>query len=438
MKRHFFLFSVIIIQTFFLLVQLKNHNLYLRDSAEYLTEASNITNRGIFYCASLDENINPSQYTRRPPLYPMFIGFSHLFFASDLFIILLQNILSVLSILLMRKTAMEWGYLRKTDHWVILAFIFSPAQFIYAQLIMSEILFQFILVLAIRYFVLYLKRGRLNLLLIYNLLIFFAAFTKPVMYLFVFPNLLYFSWISLRKKTMRPLLMSLIPILLVFVYCFRNLEKTGKFSFSSIQTTNLINYNIYYFLMNQDGKATADEVIDNFYKKSGTINNYSKRMDFLSGSARKVIMEQPFEYGWFHIKGMLRFFLDPGRFDLVNFIHSSETGKNGFLYYLNTGGISGALRFLFSGGTGGLSLLLIFIFLVNLVKLAGLVLFAFNRQVDWRLKVFLYLLLLYLAFATGPLGASRFAMPLIPLLIFMAFTAGNRDVLMQFTGKSGK
>ena len=432
------MFSVIIIQTFFLLVQLKNHNLYLRDSAEYLTEASNITNRGIFYCGSLDENINPSLYTRRPPLYPLFIGFSHLFFASDLFIILLQNILSVLSILLMRKTAMEWGYLRKTDHWVILALIFSPAQFIYAQLIMSEILFQFILVLAIRYFVLFLKKGRLNALIIYNFLIFLSAVTKPVMYLFLLPNLFFFFWITLRKKTVRPFLVSLIPVVLVFAYCFRNLEKTGKFSFSSIQTTNLVSYNVYYFLMNQEGKATADEVINDIYKKSNVIDNYGKQMDFLSGSARKVIMERPFAYGWFHIKGMFRFFIDPGRFDLVNFIHSSETGKNGFLYYLNTGGISGALRFLFSGGMGGLSLLLIFIFLTNLVKLAGLVLFAFNRQVDWRLKVFLYLLLLYLAFATGPLGASRFAMPLIPLLIFMAFTAGNRDVLLQFTGKSEK
>ena len=154
------------------------------------------------------------------------------------------------------------------------------------------------------------------------------------------------------------------------------------------------------------------------------MHDYSDRMDVLSHGTREIIFDSPLRYAWFEVKGMIRFFIDPGRFDLVSFMGQHTKGGKGFLYYLNAQGLRGALRFLFSGG-GGMSLLLVFILLANLIKTGGLLLFSLNSRVDPHIKIFLLLLILYIAFATGPLGASRFAMPLIPLVIFMALAQGN-------------
>jgi len=100
--------------------------------------------------------------------------------------------------------------------------------------------------------------------------------------------------------------------------------------------------------------------------------------------------------------------------------------------------VKGAVRFLFSDGVGGMSFFLVFIMLANLLKIGGIALFTLNRKVDIHIRFFLVLLIIYLVFATGPLGASRFAVPLIPLVIFMTFTHGNLDVLkaINFRGRN--
>ncbi len=132
MKKPYFLISIILIQLFFFLVQVKNHSLYLNDSKEYLTEAYNISHHGTFYCGLAGQEKDPALFTKRPPLYPLLIALAHLLSSNDMIIILLQNILSVFSILLMKKTAAEWGYLKNKDAWVLAVLIFSPAQFIYS------------------------------------------------------------------------------------------------------------------------------------------------------------------------------------------------------------------------------------------------------------------------------------------------------------------
>jgi len=311
MKKHYFLLSVILLQTFFFLVQLKNHNLYLKDSAEYLTEAANIADSGTFYAGSANQEINPALYTRRPPLYPLFIRFARIFSASDILVILLQNILSVLSIMLVRKTALEWGYKRNRDQWALLLLIFTPAQFIYANLVMSEILFQFILILMIRYFLRYLADKKGSHLLLYNLFIFIAAAVKPVMYLFVIPNLLFLAWLSVKGKSVRPVLTALIPLFLVLGYSQWNTMRSGRFEFSSIQTTNLVNYNTYYFLAKTHGEKYAENTVDSIYAVANKFDSYGERMAYLDHTAMKVIKAEPVKYSWFHFKGMVRFFLDP-------------------------------------------------------------------------------------------------------------------------------
>ncbi len=287
---------------------------------------------------------------------------------------------------------------------------------------MSEILFQFLIILLVRFFILFVRKGRFSDLLFYNLFIFLAAVTKPVMYIFVVPNLVLMAWLGVKSRTFRPVLLALIPSFLVLAYAQWNVKRTGNYSFSSIQTTNLINYNLYFFLMNQHDADYASYVIDSLYNTVDPGTDYSQSTTALQKSARKIMFDKPLQYGWFHVKGMLRFFLDPGRFDLVSFFFPKSSEEKGILYYLNANGIKGAWRYLFSGSLGYLGLFLILIFIVNSIKSIGLILFTLNKRIDLRIRVFLIALLFYLAFVTGPLGASRFAMPVIPLVVFMAFS----------------
>lgn len=93
----------------------------------------------------------------------------------------------------------------------------------------------------------------------------------------------------------------------------------------------------------------------------------------------------------------------------------------GFLNYLNSGGLAGVRRYLLRQNIFLVVTILIITF-VNLVKTAGLILFTLQSSIDIRVRLAIIVLVGYIALATGPLGASRFSMPFIPILIFSATT----------------
>ena len=134
-----------------------------------------------------------------------------------------------------------------------------------------------------------------------------------------------------------------------------------------------------------------------------------------------MILDIPLRYAWFQLKGMIRFFIDP--LGLTCELHGYHTRGKGIPYYPNAQGLRGVLHLRFSGG-GGMSLLLGIYLLANFLKTGGLLLFFLDNRVDLHLKIFL-LLLIISSPCNGPPGASRFAMPLVPLIIFMALAQGN-------------
>ena len=162
--------------------------------------------------------------------------------------------LSLISILLLRRAAVSWGYSTSSDSLALLFLIFSPAQFIYSQLVMSEIVFQFMLVMMILFLLKYLERERFSDLALYSVFMFLAALTKPVMYLFRHPVLLFPRLGEPPEENVPLVLTSLIPLVLIFGYCSWNAERTGRFAFSSIQSTNLVNHNTDFF---PDGRRTG-------------------------------------------------------------------------------------------------------------------------------------------------------------------------------------
>jgi hypothetical protein len=193
----------------------------------------------------------------------------------------------------------------------------------------------------------------------------------------------------------------------------------------------MVNYNLRYFIMAQEGSDQATELIDSLYVHCGEMTGYPEKNRCLMQGVRERIMNQPFAYGLYHLKGSVRYFLDPGRFDLATYFSLQTAESPGILKVVHQEGFTGIVRFMKSHGWGWVVVLgMIGIF--KLLKLTGFLIFLFRGKSGLPFRIFLALLVGYLAIVTGPLGASRFLLP-VELIITGAALKGW-IMLWQGTG----
>nr|WP_281397749.1 glycosyltransferase family 39 protein [Winogradskyella flava] len=398
----------------------QNNYFVLRDSSEYFNLAKNIISDFQFYSGDLSESINPEFYTKRPPLYSLFIILATGFLNSKISILCIQSVLSVSSILI-TKSIFE-SYFGKANSLVLFLFIISSLnQFIYSNLLMSEIFLQFLIVITIYVLHKFLTKKSSKYLIFYQILVALLFLAKPVFYLFVFPNIVITYYISRRINYKRGVIYSIIPLLALFLYCQWNFKRTGAYNFSSIQQYNIVNYNLRYFHTNKYGPEYAQSINNLIKQESRKINNYPERLDYLNNTSIDYIKKDFFHYSIFHIKGVFRIFIDPGRFDMSNFFGlNSEKEEVGLLKHLNESGIKGGLNYL---KTQPVLIIICFnlVLLFNILKFLGFGYFLATKLRHSKLIFWIILILiLYVAFLTGPLGASRFMVPILSLYLFIA------------------
>ena len=406
------LITVVLLHLGFMVIQLLRQNYFLDDSREYLRMADNMLSDGMLYCGDTGKAIDPALYTKRLPGYPAFLALTRIFTTSMVPVIILQLLLSLGSVMLMLKIFSP----QKQSTSILLAMlVFFPAQFIYTNMIMTEILFQFMLMLAALILYRYVQTEKISLLWPYQLLLVTAILIKPVMYLFIVPNIILFIILYYKSRQRLVLISAFIPVIFVIILGGVNQQRTGYYHISSIQQINLVDYNLYYFLMDRDGKEAASAVKEQVYATCDSQKDFKEKSECLTGAVTSVFKEDLKGYALFHLKGMIRFFIDPGRFDIYNYFGIERESGKGFLYHLNEGGLKGAWRYFISQPVLVIILLLL-IALVNLLRLFGFLAFLFNRSFKPEFRLFLFFLIAFLAFATGPLGASRFMLPVVLLL----------------------
>lgn len=416
-KNRFFIISIVFIHVCFFVWQILHGNYLLTDSLEYLKAAANLKSDFILYCGDLDKPVITEFFSRRPPVYPLFLVACQLISPGMIVVIVIQNILSITGIHIVRKIILNFGYKEKYDPLLIVLLLFTPAQFIYANMIMSDTLFQFFIILIVWFFIKFMNERRYIYGFFYSIILSLSVLTKPVFVFFIFANVLFFIWISFKRASLKPLLLSLIPLLLLFTYQYRNYRQTGVFEVSSLVSTNLVHYNAYFVLVYSEGLQKADSTIayiDNFSKHRKTYKDdvVSQKQQFI-----EIVKKYPVSYAIFHAKGMAAFFLDPGRFDLVSFFNPNAAKGNGLLYYINQDGLKGTLAFLFSESFV-LLIFLVLIFMLNIFKLLCFIRYIFQRSyVNTYGKWFVVFLISYIAFVTGSIGLSRYMMPVVPLYI---------------------
>ncbi|GAA4312775.1 hypothetical protein GCM10023183_31980 [Nibribacter koreensis] len=306
---------------------------------------------------------------------------------------------------------------RKYPVLLLAAVVLYPAQVIYANIVMSEMLVQALL---LGYFVALLhfnRKGQPHYFLVAGFFLMVAMLTKPLFYPFTFLFLAWGVFLSFKQKRALLLLYAVLPLAVAVGYQKYNEHRTGYFHFSSIQEINLRQYNAFGVWEKEHGYAYADSALTALETNADQQPSFAERQKFIRKASVEVLLNSPVTYAQNHLLGMVHFFLDPGRYDLVHYFGVDIKKGPGLSSYLQTEGYGGLFKY-FKDYNFFFLLALVLLVLANLLKVASLVLFALNKRVAVYEKVLLLGVILLVAGLTGPVGASRYTVPVFPLMLY--------------------
>jgi hypothetical protein len=399
------------------------------DSDRYAEAAHNLWAHGELYARPWPTAIPTGQavqeYTIRPPGYSLLIlllGGSETG-RTPLAVLILQNLLSLLNIgLVLRWWAQRARPGRRQWRWALLL-LFFPAQFIYANALMSELVLQtVVLVLALSGLRLW-QQPRLRYGLVVVVAISTALLIKPVFYPFAGLAALGMLGLAWRFRRAAWAGLGLLPVVVALLYMGWNSQRTGYFHFSSIADINLLHYNAAGVVRQVTGQAAEEQWIAAVLRAANAQPSFARRQQLIQKRAGAVLAAHPVVYARQHLQGMVAFFLDPGRFDISQFLQLAPPPGGGLLAQVRSAGAGGLVQALRRLPLGLLAVLT----LVALANAARLLLavrggwLAKDGGAEMRAgRWWLATLILYVALLTGPLGAARFLVPVWPLLLLLA------------------
>ena len=410
------LFFMVVFHIFFVYTLL-NKPVILRDSEEYIHSSNNFEKQGNFYAGSLEEPLDYRLFSKRTPFYPLLLWVMRKFHIPG-YLFLLQAFIGLLNVLLgfylLRKIIPG----KKLPLIIFSAFILTtPAQFIYSQLVMSDLWLQLFVMIGLLVLLRYLEKSHpldMAILIICSVI---AALIKPVM----LPASLLISVFCIyrmikQKHSKWYFIFILLPWVNWYALSKRNEKLTGVFHYSSIGYINLLHYNTNIYLNRSLGASKADSLLSPLMIRPGSKTEFIRNYKDVNQTCRKLLLQHAVGYGIYHLSGMILMYADPGRFDLFNYFRLEKEDSKGFLH--QNSGVSKfrtvMLEYPFMG------YLLILLLFVNLIKLIGFCAFLVihrNKGYIWPGAIIVF----YLALLTGPLGASRFALP--AELILCAYAA---------------
>lgn len=412
----------------FFLIQVLGPTTMLQDSKEYLFAADNLLNAHQLYCWDLSETFNPDYLTKRPFLFPSilalikFLSFGN-FKLFVIILLILQNLISLFNLKLMLKFVFHFTE-KFNFKMAIILLILTPAQIIYANLIMSEIWLQLVIILTLNYFIFYRDNPKWQ--FIGSLLCIAGMALKPVYIFWVLLFPLFTIYNNRKKMRLKLIGFTLLP-LLFFVFTLQwNEQRTGMKQYSSISTINLLHYNAYTLLIHEKGIHKADSIIDDISLRASQQNAYKQQQVFKNNAANALIKANLGTYFYLHMRGVVLCVLDPGRFDITQFFHLPHTQN---LVYESSK--KNNLNALLNSFRNPLGLILIGLLIFNFIKLIIAIRFVFLKDIGIANKFLMLLFPIYILMLTGPIGSSRFAMPIMPIylgIILISLSAKKQEV----------
>ena len=405
---------------------LNQHRWAFADTGRYMQAAKNIWLHGQLYARPWSSLAEPhgqavQEFTIRPVGYPLAILGLGGADGRPAGLLVLQNLLSLLSIGLILRWWAQWARPSFGEWGLAVSGILTfPAQFIYASAVMSETLLQASVMAMVVAALAFIKNPKLKYEVAGAGAVIVALLLKPIFYPLAFLATILAVCIGWRYRRPAVAAVGFLPVVVVGLYMLWNQQRTGYFHFSSIAEINLLQYNAAGVLRQVAGLEVEEKWVTQVVERANTAPDFATRQRFIQAQARAMLAGHAGLYARQHAQGMATLFLDPGRFDLSQCLGWAPLAGGGLLTQARQGRLWQAATSLPWGQLGLLGLIL----LANVARLwlavrgfwrlqYGNVMLRYGRWVAVGL-------LLYVAALTGPLGAARFLVPVWPLLLGLA------------------
>ena len=426
---------IILIHAVYFGMALYFQGIYTVDSIGYLFQADNIIHHHSLYSEDFSKPILPDYFSFRPPLYSLFILFCKSIFCSNYFVLFIQNLVSISLFFWIIKFCDELKIKKKhTQLFIPLYLIFYPAQFVYVNTIMSEILFQFLLFCAFYYSYRIMLNTTFKNSILMCLFFALAMITKPVS-LLIGLSVILFLLLKKRLNTFK----LLVPILLLpatfLVVSFINKDATGYFHFTSVKSIFLVKYMVKYTAVSAYNEEYADNLVSRIMNEADKKTSYEMRLKYMDEMGYKFINEHKTDFVKLFAKGCIAFMIDPGRYDIYKFYEI----KNGTIEGYHTFHTKGANAFVEFIKTAPLFVVIVLAFnlLWNVVVLTFFIFIFFSKKIPAILKILIGIFIFYIMLSTGVLGLSRYRVPIFPqLLIAFLLFVQHSNFLNKIISKS--
>jgi len=334
-------------------------------------------------------------FARRTPLYPLI-----LWLTNKYVLIFLQWCISItLPVLIYRFLPLEYES-RQSKQWFWIICGIFPLQYFYTGFFMPEIWAE----LGVAIWLIAVKNGRFGILGISSA---FLILLKPI-FIFLIALNLSISVVHYMKNRqfLRISVAWILPFIALVILLFWN-QSNGFSGISSVGTTNAYDYNRYMLITEEKGGVYADSL----YRTEAHLLESMSNRDMAKGEWMRnlffrSVFEYPISYTWIHIKGILRMFIDPGRYDAMLFFNWTET--NGLLQVKSSDkpGSIPIYQWFYIG----------FFALMSFLRFGllwfGLRILDFKQNWVWASLFFIlgYTVLI------GPVGTARYLVPLFPII----------------------
>ena len=386
----------------------------------------------------------------RTPGYPIFLALGLSLDRINLVTITLQILISCFTVYLVYCTT---DLVFAAEGVALLAaalYAVEPLSILYTNILVTETLFAAVVMVAVYYFMKYLKHRTLCDLLASGVAFAVSVYVRPVGYFL--PLILAVglaAWAMITGQHNKHHLAIHISAFVIVsmgitsLWQVRNKVETGYSGFSGISIINLYFYSAASVLAArqhvpwvemQDRLGYQDERI--YFQRHPDQKTWplAQRLDFMSHEADSILLSNPSTYARIHFEGVLRSIFDPGFTDFLKL----------FDLYPKQGGLLGVL--VDQGAVKTMEALpftrpLVFWSNVVLLPLLALnllcacaVLFSKRLIRDPCVLTVLIIVIYYLLISGGPNALGRFRHPAMPFICILAGYGVSRIAAARFRG----
>lgn len=359
----------------------------------------------------------------RSPGYPVFVALLYSISSSSVwFVLLVQLLLSLISVLLVYKIASTF-FSRTVALLSAFLFAIDLNQAECVVMLYTDTLFVFLFLASVYYLCKGMKEKDFKIICVSAFVLGIATMVRAIAFLFpvaVIFFIIVFGFLKLRAKLIYSLAFGLIFIATISPWLLRNYIKYGEAELTTQSGSNLLFWNVVATEAYKSGKSEEQvhlefEKIAALHGANTTEKNPFKISKIYSDIAQKYIRDNFFLYCKRHLMGMGNLFTNLSTKHIASIFHIESTSIS-YDYMASPGISTQILRFFQSKTTGEISIAISMIvyLLVNylLAFLATLFLIRKNKKF-----VFLFILIiLYFSVITGVIGLARFRIPFMPFI----------------------